>query len=84
MREQIKKNEGELTMTRLTNETAFRLMPQSHMTPNMLTRIIAMVRVTTMAAHTSKPSSTIVTKNIDPREILRLKTVSFTIVRYCS
>jgi len=71
-------------MTRFTNETAFKLMPQSHITPNMLTIIIAIVNVTTTAAHTSNPSSTAVTKNIDPKEMQRLKMASFTIVKYCS
>lgn len=71
-------------MTRFTNETAFKLMPQSHITPNMLMIIIAIVTETIRAAHTSKPSSTVVTKNIDPKEMQRLKIASCTIVRYCS
>ena len=53
-------------MTRLTRDTAFRLMFHSHMTPNMLTRIIAIVRVTTTADHNSKPNKTVVTKVAGP------------------
>lgn len=65
-----------LTMTRFTRDTALRLMPHSHMTPNMLTRIMAMVMLTSTAAHSSKPSSTVVTTNIEARDTQRLRAVS--------
>ena len=71
-------------MTKLTRETAFRLMPHSHMTPNMLTRIMAMVRQVSVAKHSSKPNSTVVTTSMDASDKLKFIAVSFTIVRYCS
>lgn len=71
-------------MTRLTSDTALRLMPHSHMTPNMLTRIMAMVSETRTAEHSSKPSSTVLTTKMAVRDTPRFNAVSWAIVRYCS
>lgn len=73
-----------LTITKLTKDTAFRLIPQSHMTPNMLMRIMAMVPHMITVAHSSQPRRTKVTKKMAPRDTLRLKMVSSMMVRYCS
>lgn len=54
------------------------------MTPNMLTRIIAMVTHMMTADHNSQPRITKVTRNMEPRDTLRLKMVSSIMVRYCS
>ena len=71
-------------MTRLTRDTALRLMLHSHMTPNMLTRIMAMVMVTITPDHSSKPNSTVVTTNTAASDTPRFKAVSYAMVRYCS
>ena len=73
-----------LTMTRFTRDTAFRLILHSHMTPNMLTRIMPMVMLTSTPDHSSKPSSTVDTTNMDASDTLRFKAVSYAMVRYCS
>lgn len=59
-------------------------MPHSHMTPNMLTKIMAMVTHMITADHSSQPRRTKVTKKMAPRDTLRLKIVSSIMVRYCS
>lgn len=59
-------------------------MPHSHMTPNMLTKIIAMVTHMITADHSSQPRRTKVTKKMAPRDTPRLKIVSSIMVRYCS
>lgn len=71
-------------MTRFTRDTALRLMPHSHMAPNMLTRIMAMVTLTSTADHSSKPNRMVLTMKMDPSDMHRLKAVSCTMVRYCS
>lgn len=47
----------QLTMTRLTSETALRGMPQRNMTPNISSIISAMVTTTTSADRRSNPNS---------------------------
>lgn len=54
------------------------------MTPNMLTKIMAMVTHMITADHSSQPRRTKVTKKMAPRDTLRLKIVSSIMVRYCS
>lgn len=71
-------------MTRFTSDTALRLMLHSHMTPNMLTRIIAMVMLTITADHSSKPNRMVLTTKMDPSDTHRLRAVSWAMVRYCS
>ncbi|KAF3858125.1 hypothetical protein F7725_011326 [Dissostichus mawsoni] len=68
-------------MTRFTRDIALRLMPHSHMTPNMLTRIMAMVMQTITADHSSKPSNTVLTTKMDASDTLRLRAVSYAMNR---
>lgn len=58
-----------LTITKLTSETAFRLMPHSHMMPNMFTKIMAMVTHMITADHRSQPRRTMVTRKIAPHDL---------------
>ncbi|KAG7229251.1 hypothetical protein INR49_012908 [Caranx melampygus] len=60
-----------------TRETALRLMFHSHMTPNMLTRIMAMVRVTSTADHSSKPNNTVDTTKMAASDTLKFRAVSY-------
>lgn len=72
----MEKNFMLLTMTRFTRDTALRLMSHSHMTPNMLTRIMAMVMLTRNADHSSKPNNTVDTTNMAARDTLKFRAVS--------
>ena len=71
-------------MTRLTSETALRVMDQKNMRPNMLARIIAIVVIMISVVQMSKPSRMNVTMKIAEPLMTRLSTVTQTIVRYCS
>lgn len=71
-------------MTRLTSDRALRLTDQKNISPNMLSTIIAMTTMMMTAVHRSNPSSMNVIPNMAAMLRPRLKTVWFTIVRYCS
>ena len=73
-----------LTITRLTSETAFRVMCHQYIRPPMLTTIIVIVITTTMDENTSRPISRNVTTKIAARDTPMLNKVSGHVVRYCS
>ena len=73
-----------LTMTRLTRDTAFKVMCHQYIKPPILTTIIVMVVTTITEENMSKPIKRKVTTKIAIKDIPILYNVSGHIVKYCS
>ena len=71
-------------MTRLTSDTALRLMLHSAIMPSIDVRIMPMVATTSSADQTSKPSNTNDMSRMALMLALRLIHACLPIVRYCS
>lgn len=72
------------TMTKLTSDTALRVMFQKYMKPRMSITTIPMVIRIMRAEKKSKPRRRKVTMKMAPIQMQRFSTVSLTMVRYCS